>query len=109
MLLFELEDAHAFLPVGFGFGGAVGVDAAFGEVVGAAAGDDERGPAVAMLVLVVGVAGALRLGRAGQRRLGRWSRVRRAVVASFFGRVAARRCVVWCIVGRGALSAELGL
>jgi hypothetical protein len=67
MFLFELEDAHAFLPVGFGFGGAVGVDAAFGKVVGAAAGDDERGPAVAVLVLVVGATARLRFGRAGQR------------------------------------------
>jgi hypothetical protein len=40
MLLLELEDADALLAVGFGFGGAVGVDAAFGEEVGAAACDD---------------------------------------------------------------------
>jgi hypothetical protein len=35
-----------------GFLGAVGVDAAFGEVVGAAAGYDEGTPAVAMVRLV---------------------------------------------------------
>jgi dienelactone hydrolase len=48
MLLFELEDGDAFLAVGFGFGGTVGVDAAFREKVGAAACDYERGPAVAV-------------------------------------------------------------
>lgn len=48
MLLLELELAHALLVVGFGFGGAVGVDAAFGEEVGATAGDDEGRPAVAV-------------------------------------------------------------
>jgi hypothetical protein len=47
MLLFELEDADALLAVCFGLCGAVGVDAAFGEEVGAAAGDDEGAPAVA--------------------------------------------------------------
>jgi hypothetical protein len=47
VLLFELEDSDALLAVGFGFGGAVGVDAAFGEEVGASAGDDQCGPAVA--------------------------------------------------------------
>lgn len=49
VLLFELEDADAFLAVGFGFGGAVGVDAAFGEEVGSSAGDDQSGPAIATL------------------------------------------------------------
>lgn len=47
VFLLELEDADALLAVGFGFCGAVGVDAAFGEEVGAAAGDDEGCPAVA--------------------------------------------------------------
>jgi hypothetical protein len=47
VLLLELEDGDAFLAVCFGFCGALGVDAAFGEEVGAAAGDDEGAPAVA--------------------------------------------------------------
>jgi hypothetical protein len=37
VLLLELVNADALLAVGFGFCGAVGVDAAFGEEVGAAA------------------------------------------------------------------------
>jgi hypothetical protein len=52
VLLFELEDADALLAVGFGFCGAFGVDAAFGEEVCAAACDDEGGPAVAFGGLV---------------------------------------------------------
>lgn len=40
MRLFELEYGDALLSVGLGFCGAVGVDGAFGEEVGAAAGDD---------------------------------------------------------------------
>lgn len=51
MLLLHLEQANAFLAIGFGFCGAVGVDAAFSEEVGAAAGDDEGGPTVAIVVL----------------------------------------------------------
>ena len=47
VLLLELEDADALLAVGFCFCGAVGVDAAFGEEVGASAGDNEGCPAVA--------------------------------------------------------------
>ena len=39
-MLLELPYADALLAVGFGFGSAVGVDAAFREEVGAAAGDD---------------------------------------------------------------------
>jgi len=53
MLLLELEQADALLAVGFGFCGAVRVDAAFGEEIGASAGDDEGGPAVAMGLLVI--------------------------------------------------------
>jgi hypothetical protein len=51
VLLLELEDGDAFLAVRLGFGGALGVDAAFGKVVGAAAGDDQGAPAVALGVL----------------------------------------------------------
>lgn len=53
MLLFELIDANALLSVGFGFCGAVGVDGAFGEEVGATACDDEGAPAVAVELLVL--------------------------------------------------------
>lgn len=45
--MLELVGALALGAVEFGFCGAVGVDAAFGEEVGAAAGDDEGRPAVA--------------------------------------------------------------
>jgi hypothetical protein len=48
VLLLELVYADALLSVAFGFRGALGVDGLFGEVVGAAAGDDEGAPAVAM-------------------------------------------------------------
>ena len=50
--LLELVLCHALLGVVLGFLGAVGVDAAFGEVVGAAAGYDEGAPAVAIDGLV---------------------------------------------------------
>lgn len=50
MLLLELEDADALLAVGLGFCSAVGVDAAFGEEVGAATGNDEGCPAVAVII-----------------------------------------------------------
>ena len=53
MFLLELEQADALLAVGFGFCGAVRIDAAFGEEVGASARDDEGGPAVAIALLVV--------------------------------------------------------
>lgn len=45
---FQLVLREALLSLRFGFRGAVRVDAAFGEVVGAAAGDDEGAPAVAV-------------------------------------------------------------
>lgn len=48
MLLLELEDADALLAVCFCFCGAVGVDAALSEEVGAAACDYEGCPAVAI-------------------------------------------------------------
>jgi hypothetical protein len=48
--VFLLEDANALLAVGFGFCGAVGIDAAFGEEVGAPAGDNEGCPAVAISI-----------------------------------------------------------
>jgi len=51
VLLLELPHADALLAVGLCFGGAVGVDAAFGEEVGAATSDDEGGPAVAISLL----------------------------------------------------------
>jgi hypothetical protein len=44
----EFVETDAFLAVGFGFCGAVGVYAAFGEEVGAAAGYYEGRPAVAV-------------------------------------------------------------
>lgn len=50
--LLELVLCHTLLCVVLGFLGAVGIDAAFGEVVGAAAGYDEGAPAVAMIRLV---------------------------------------------------------
>ena len=50
--LLELPLRGALLGVELGFVRAVGVDAAFGEVVGAAAGYDEGTPAVAMVRLV---------------------------------------------------------
>jgi hypothetical protein len=66
MLLLELVDADSLLTVGFGFCGAFGVDAAFGEEVGAAAGDYESGPAVAITLLVcVGSFGCALLHRVG--------------------------------------------
>jgi hypothetical protein len=52
VLLLELVYANALLAVGFGFRGAVGIDGLFGEEVGAAARDDERGPAVAIIISV---------------------------------------------------------
>ena len=42
---------HALLRIDLGFLGAVGVDAALGEVVGAAARDDEGSPTVAIIPL----------------------------------------------------------
>jgi hypothetical protein len=48
VLLLELEYSDALLAVRLGFCGAFGVDGFFGEEIGAAAGDDERGPAVAV-------------------------------------------------------------
>jgi hypothetical protein len=48
LLLLELPELDAFLAVGFGFCGALGIDATFGEEVGAAAGYYEGCPAVAM-------------------------------------------------------------
>jgi hypothetical protein len=48
MLLFELEHSNTLLPIRLGFCGAFGVDGAFGEEIGSAAGNDERAPAVAM-------------------------------------------------------------
>ena len=45
--MLELVLRHAFLGVEVGFSRAVGVDAALGKVVGAAAGGDEGRPAVA--------------------------------------------------------------
>jgi hypothetical protein len=60
VLLLELEDGNAFLAVRLCFGGALGVDAAFGKVVGAAAGDDQGAPAVALGVLGhIGFVGSL--------------------------------------------------
>jgi hypothetical protein len=53
VLLLELVNADALLAVGFGFCGAVGIDGLFGEEVGAAAGDDEGGPAVAIVLLAL--------------------------------------------------------
>jgi hypothetical protein len=53
VLLLELVDSDALLAVGFGFGSAVGVDGLFGEEVGAAASDDEGGPAVAVILLAL--------------------------------------------------------
>lgn len=47
MLLLELELASAFLSIGFGFGGAVGVDGLLCKVVGAAASEYEGAPAIA--------------------------------------------------------------
>ena len=55
--MLEFIKADALLAVGFGFCGAVGVDAAFGEEVGAAAGDDEGGPAVATWLSVCRMVG----------------------------------------------------
>lgn len=49
--LLELILRHALFGVEVGLAGAVGVDAAFGEVVRAAAGNDEGAPAVAILSL----------------------------------------------------------
>lgn len=47
--MFHFVDSGALLPVQLGFVRAVCVDAAFGEEVGAAARDDERCPAVAVV------------------------------------------------------------
>ena len=47
--MLEFIKADALLAVGFGFCGAVGVDGLFGEVVGAAPGDYEGAPAVAVV------------------------------------------------------------
>lgn len=56
--MLHLVDAHALLSVQLCFVGSVCVDAAFGEEIGAAAGDDEGGPAVAVGELgLVGVGG----------------------------------------------------
>lgn len=44
--MLHLVDAHALLSVELCFVGSVCVDAAFGEEIGAAAGDDEGSPAV---------------------------------------------------------------
>jgi hypothetical protein len=52
LLLLELPELDAFLAVGFGFGRPLGIDAAFGEEVGAAAGYYQGCPAVAMGCLV---------------------------------------------------------
>lgn len=52
MLLLELPELDAFLAVEFGFLRPVGVDAAFGEEVGAAASDDEGCPAVTITSLI---------------------------------------------------------
>jgi hypothetical protein len=49
--MLEFIEADAFLAVGFGFCGAVGVYAAFGEEVGTAACYYEGRPAVAVRVL----------------------------------------------------------
>ena len=51
MLLFELEEADALLAVEVGFCGAVGVYAAFGEKVGAAARYYQGCPAIAVGVV----------------------------------------------------------
>lgn len=51
--LLELVLCLALLRIDLGFLGAVGVDAALGEVVGAAACDDEGSPAVAITLLAL--------------------------------------------------------
>lgn len=58
--MLHLVDARALLSVQLCFVRSVGVDAAFGEEIGAAAGDDEGGPAIA--VGGIGVSGCGRLG-----------------------------------------------
>lgn len=59
--MLHLVDAHALLSVELCFVGSVCVDAAFGEEIGAAAGDDEGSPAVA--VGGIGVSWCGRLGK----------------------------------------------
>lgn len=58
--MLQLVDARALLSVELCFVGSVRVDAAFGEEIGAAAGDDEGCPAVA-----VGESGLVGCGRLG--------------------------------------------
>ena len=72
--MLELVYANAFLAVGFCFCGAVGIYAAFGEEVGAAACDYERPPTIAVFfsfIRTCGIGAGLRSGGFG-RLGGRW-------------------------------------